>query len=75
MNKQQFVVLMVAATFTAFLAGCEKSPEVCPRLSSITEAQKEDPAFLAELKKKCPEEAAAIQFRAGKFQPSPVRSY
>lgn len=67
MNKQRFVVLMVAATFAAFLAGCGKAPEVasptCADLDKVT-----DPAQKAELLKKCP--------RSGpEFKASPKKEY
>lgn len=72
MNKQRLVMLMVAATFAAFLTACEKTQEMktqevaspaCVELEKTT-----DPAKKAELLKKCP--------RSGpEFKPSPKIEY
>lgn len=74
MRTRRLTALIAAAAFAAALAGCDKAPEPqvaspdCAPLASMTEAQKADPAFQAELLKKCP--------RAGTtFKPSPNKSY
>ncbi len=74
MRTQRLTALILAAAFAAVLVGCNKTPEPqvaspdCAPLASMTEAQKADPAFQAELLKKCP--------RSGpEFKPSPKKSY
>jgi entry exclusion lipoprotein TrbK len=65
MNAQQLSALTVAAAMAVLFTGCQKSQEdinvECAKIKKV------DPEKDAEIIRKC--------FRAGKFTPSPQKSY